>query len=94
MSAGRAVLLRYSGHLVGSSNNKRFIQIKVKVQLIPEQAKNLQRLRRGVALPRPHYPLEQTQYPLYRRLNGPQGRLDMYGKSRPSGDPIPGPSSV
>jgi len=31
-------------------------------------------------------------YPLYRRLGGPQGRSGRCGKSRPYRDSIPGPS--
>ena len=35
----------------------------------------------------------KTRYPLYRRLGGPRGSLDAYGKSRLHQDSIAGPSS-
>ena len=38
-------------------------------------------------------PTGETQYPLYRRLGGPQTGLDRHGKSRPHRDSIPRPSS-
>jgi hypothetical protein len=38
------------------------------------------------ATPRPNYPREKNQYPLYRRLGGPQGRSGLVRKiSPPSG---------
>ena len=45
----------------------------------------------SVSCPSHTLPPGKTQYPLYRRLCGPQGQC---GKSRPHQDSIPGPSSL
>ena len=94
---------------MGKLHNKRLIQAKVKVKFTLEQATKFQRWSSSIALlclnlgarwkwvvnaiPRPHYALEETWYPPYRRPGGPQTGLDVCGKSRPSSDSIPGPSS-
>jgi len=52
-------------------------------------------LDNGGSKPRPgHFtPGKETQYPLYRKLDGPQDGLDGCGKSRPHRDSIHGQNS-
>ena len=83
--------------------------VKVKVKITLEHATKAKRGSRCIALlfsstlaldgggwstpPPAALPLGKIRYPLYRRLGGPQGRLDGCGKSCPHRDSIPGPYS-
>jgi hypothetical protein len=92
VSAGSAVLLRFSRQLVGSCTiNDLFRWSKGKGKVYPRIGHKFpQSWGRGIALlclnlgaryvwmvkaiPRPHFTLQETRYPLYRGPSGSQGR--------------------